>query len=149
MEAVSEKAPDDYFRRDQADGISPPDLSKECTFAEHIVHARGKRTQFTSVSLDLSKLRDFGEADYKLDRDRAVGDRHALVEHAVLISELTKVAKAEDKAERIRALQALRYARRRCEGLVQWSFGDISRIARKDLITWAGTKVQQYFTRLN
>jgi hypothetical protein len=41
-----------YFRRDQRDGVGPPDLSKVCTYAEHIVHARGKRTQFTSVSLN-------------------------------------------------------------------------------------------------
>jgi len=52
-----------YFRRDQRDGISPPDLSKVCTYAEHIVHARGKRTQFTSISLDLAKIRDFGDTE--------------------------------------------------------------------------------------
>jgi hypothetical protein len=69
----------DYFRRDQRDGVSPPDLSKECTFAEHIVHARGKRTQFTSVSLDLSKIRDFGDTNYKLERDKTVSDGPALV----------------------------------------------------------------------
>ena len=31
----------DYFRRDQRNGISPPDLTKDSTYAEHIVHARG------------------------------------------------------------------------------------------------------------
>lgn len=59
----SSPSPREYFRRDQGDEISPPDLSKECSFAEHIVHARGKRTQYTSVSLDLAKIKDFGEAD--------------------------------------------------------------------------------------
>jgi len=39
----------DYFRQDQSDGISPPDLTKNTTFAEHIVRARGKRTKYTSV----------------------------------------------------------------------------------------------------
>ena len=58
----------EYFRRDQSDGISPPDPSKVCTFAEHIVRARGKRTNYTSVSLDPSKIRDFGDALYRLKR---------------------------------------------------------------------------------
>ena len=71
----------EYFRRDQRRGVSPPDLSKDCTFAEHIV-------------------------------------------------------------------QALRYATKRKEGLVDWSF-DITRVARKDLISWAESRVQPYFTRLS
>src|SRR4051794_6190582 len=65
-----------YYRRDQKDGVSPPDLTKKCTYADHIVHARGKRTRFTSVSLDLSKIRDFGEASYRLKRREAEADSH-------------------------------------------------------------------------
>jgi hypothetical protein len=42
----------DYFRRDQAVGVAAPDLLKDCSYAEHIVHARGKRTQLTGISLD-------------------------------------------------------------------------------------------------
>jgi hypothetical protein len=137
----------DYFRRDQKDGISPPDLSKECTFAEHIVHARGKRTQFTSVSLDLSKLRDFGECDYRLEQEPLFADGHELVEHGVLIDSLRTAAREGEKAERLRAAQALRYATRRKEGLVRWAF-DFSRVARKDLIKWAGSQVQAYFSQV-
>lgn len=137
-----------YFRRDQKDGISPPDLSKECTFAEHIVHARGKRSQLTSVSLDLARIRDFGDTDYRLVREALCADSHALVEHEALIEELRRVAREEEKSERLRAAQALRYATRRSEGLVRWSF-DTSGVARKDLITWAWKKVQAYFTRVS
>lgn len=54
----------DYYRRDQRSGVSPPDLTKESTFAEHCVHARGKRTKFTSLTLDLTKVKDMGESDY-------------------------------------------------------------------------------------
>lgn len=81
----------DYFRRDQRDGISPPDLSKESTFAEHIVHARGKRTRFTSVSLDLAKNKDFGDTDYRLERQKLLDDEHTLVEHESLLHELRRV----------------------------------------------------------
>ena len=137
----------EYYRRDQADGISPPDLSKECTFAEHIVHARGKRTRLTSVSLDLSRIKDFGDADYQLKRSNAEGDGHKMVEHESLIEELRRVSREEDKAERIRAIQALRYATRRKEGLVDWSF-DTSGVLRKDMIGWAKPRVSAYFTRL-
>jgi hypothetical protein len=145
---LGKASPADYFRRDQADGISPPDLSKECTFSEHVVHARGKRTQFTSVSLDLAKIRDFGEADYKFERDLAEDAGHTLIEHLALIAELTRVVREEDKAERIRAAQALRYTRKRLEGLVRWNF-DVSAVARKDLISWAGGQVQRFFSRLS
>lgn len=139
--------PREYFRRDQASGISPPDLSKDCTFAEHIVHARGKRTRYTSISLDLTKIRDFGDADYKLDREPTTQDGHAVVEHEALIAELRRVVREGEKDDRLRATQALRYALRRKEGLVNWSFNTAG-VARKDLISWAQRKVQVYFTRL-
>jgi hypothetical protein len=106
-----------YFRRDQRDGISPPDLSKICTYAEHIVHARDKRTQYTSVSLDLAKIRDSGDTSYRLKREDAEIDGHAVVEHELLLAELHRVAKEQQKAERQRAIQAIRYARQRMEGL--------------------------------
>jgi hypothetical protein len=140
--------PRDYFRRDQKDGISPPDLSKDCSFAEHIVHARGKRTPFTSVSLDLTKIKDFGDTDYRLERQLVVAHSHALIEHEPLLEELRKVVRTGEKADRLRAAQALRYATRRKEGLVNWAF-DISRVARKDLISWAENQVQAYFSRLS
>jgi hypothetical protein len=133
-----------YFRRDQRAGVSPPDLSKTSTFAEHIVHARGKRTQFTSVSLDLAKIRDLGDADYRLKRKEAEADGHKVIEHEALLAELQRVVRDEEKAERQRAIQALRYARSRKEGLVQWNF-DVRGIERKDLINWAFGKVQLYF----
>ncbi len=111
------------------------------------MHARGKRTRFTSVSLDLTTIRDFGEADYRLERGRLGEDQHALVEHDSLLAALRRVIQEGEKEERLRAVQALRYARRRKEGLVNWAF-DISRVARKDLIPWASRQVQRYFTRI-
>jgi hypothetical protein len=138
----------DYFRRDQRDGISPPDLSKECTYAEHIVHARGKRTQFTSVSLDLAKIWDLGESSYKLEQQSILDHGHELIEHGLLLDELSKVVRDGEKAERLRAVQARRYATRRKEGLIDWSF-DTKGVARKDLINWAQTRIQGFFTRLH
>jgi hypothetical protein len=137
----------DYFRRDQRSGISPPDLSKDCTFAEHLVHARGKRTRYTSVSLDLRKIRDFGDTDYKLDGEATSRDGHEVVEHDTLIGALLRVVREGEKEDRLRAVQALRYATRRKEGLVSWCF-DIAGVARKDLIAWAESRVQTYFTRI-
>jgi hypothetical protein len=139
--------PPDYFRGDQAAGTTAPDLSKDCTFAEHIVHARGKRTQFTSVSLDRTKIKDFGEVTYLYLRSGGAADGHSLVEHAALMAELRRVVHHEVKDERLRAIQALRYADRCKEGLVAWQF-DISAVERKDLISWAYHKVQQYFRRV-
>jgi hypothetical protein len=139
--------PEDYYRRDQKDGVSPPDLAKECTYAEHIVHARGKRTQYTSVSLDLSRICDFGDCNYKLNRAALTTDGHVLVEHSVLLTELRRVVREAEKDERLRAARALQYAQRRKEGLVHWRF-DSTGVARKDLFGWAKGKVAPYFTRL-
>jgi len=138
----------DYFRRDRADSISPPDLAKSCSFAEHIVHARGKRTQFTSVSLDPSKIRDFGDTTYKLKRNEAENDGHLVVEHQDLLNELRRVVREDEKGERIRAVQAIRYATRRKEGLVDWKF-NLSGVAPKDRISWARDRIRPFFSKVS
>jgi hypothetical protein len=51
-----------------------------------------------------------------------------------------------EKEERLKAIHALRYARMRREGLVDWQF-DISRVERKELISWAHRQIQKYFVR--
>jgi hypothetical protein len=137
-------AGEDYYRGDQLAGITAPDLSKPCEFAEHIVRARGKRTAFTSVSLDRNEV--FGECQYLLLRVPLDRDKHRLVEHAELIRHLEGVARDRDKGERLTALQALRYARKRREGLISWNFR-VDGIERKNLMTWAGQNVQAYFKR--
>ena len=143
--AVKEVRP--YFRRDQKDEISPPDLVKICSYEDHIVHARGKRTKFTSLSLDLSRIRDFGESSYRLRREDAEADHHIVVEHEHLLAELQRTVSEGEKAERLKAIHALRYARLRKEGLVDWQF-DITMVERKDVIAWAQRHIQQYFARL-
>lgn len=139
-------AQDDYFRGDQRAGISPPDLSKDVSYADHIVKARGKRTQYTSVSKDKTKIRSFGDQLYKLKRPKLEEDDHGLVEHDALMASLREEAKASDKGERLKAIQAFRYARKRLEGLVDWHF-DISGVERKDLLTWASGRVRPYFSK--
>ena len=136
-----------YYRRDEKDGISPPDLTKICSPAEHIVKARGKRTQYTSLSLDLASVEEFRTTDYRLEMDKTREEGHTVVEHVPLIDELQRIAKSEDKASRIQAIQAIRYARKRKEGLVSWKF-DISRVKRKNVFRWAQGKVQVYFVRI-
>ena len=78
-------AGEDYYRGDQRAGITAPDLSNRCEFAEHIVRARGKRTAYTSVSLDKNAIEVFGECQYVLLRDPLDKDKHGLVEHAELV----------------------------------------------------------------
>jgi hypothetical protein len=97
--------------------------------------------------LDLRKIRDFGDADYKLKRKRVDKDGHSFVEHEDLVDELRRVTREDVKAERIRAIAALRYVRRRKEGLVEWKF-ETGGLERKDLINWARAQVQRYFIRL-
>ncbi|MBC7821966.1 MAG: hypothetical protein IAG10_34195 [Planctomycetaceae bacterium] len=59
---------------------------------------------------------------------------------------LRAAARDEDKGERQRALQALRYAKKRLEGLVDWQF-DISRIDRKDVMAFAHREVAKFFSK--
>jgi hypothetical protein len=140
-------APTDYFRRDQDGGVTAPDISKDCTYAEHIVRARGKRTQLTSVSQDPRKIHDFGPTLYQAILQKLKEDNHTFVEHLELVSLLIKSAESSEKEERIRAIQAQRYARRRLEGLVKWNF-QTENVERKYLITWAFDKVQKYFRKV-
>jgi hypothetical protein len=134
----------DYFRRDQSGGITAPDLSKACTLAEHIVRARGKRTKYTSVSLDPDKIDDFGPTLYQALCAPLLAAGHTIIEHDVLVRQLRNESAGSDKLDRRKALQAQRYAIRRREGLIDWTF-DLTSIARKDLITWASVQVQQFF----
>lgn len=137
----------DYFRRDQSHGITAPNLLIDCTYADHIVRTRGKRTRFTSLSLDRSKIDDFGPALYLVLKLEVIQDRHSIVEHADLIASLREAAESSDKADRVKAIQAQRYATRRQEGLVDWVF-DYGSIERKELVTWAFNKIQKYFRKL-
>jgi hypothetical protein len=138
---------DDYYRRDRESGVTAPDLSKLCTYAEHIVRARGKRTKYTSLSLDPDKIDDFGPALYRALRAKIGAGGHTLIEHRELMQNLSEAVLHGDKLERRRALQAQRYAIRRREGLVDWSF-DIAGVERKELITWTFGQVQRFFRKV-
>lgn len=147
MSEVTAPAKTPYFRRDQKDGITGPNLAHRCTYAEHIVHARGKVTQFTSVTLNAQKCRDMGEETYRLLRPQVDVAGHAVVEHVTLIAELEKVARAEDKAARLRAVRALQYAKHRQEGLVEWKI-DITAIAPKDVMERGRREASQFFSKV-
>lgn len=123
----------EYFRRDQKNGVTAPDLTKTCTYAEHIVRARGKRTRFTSVSLDRHKIDDFGLQLYSLLRNSVDNDGHVFVEYTELMNRLREIALSSNKDERAKAIQARRYAKRRLECLIDWNF-QIDNISRKNII---------------
>lgn len=135
-----------YYRRDQQDGVTAPDLTRTGSYAEHIVRARGKRTQFTSVSLSPIKIRRFGPTLYRVRREALQADSHELVEHHQVMSELRRVARQADKSDRARALQAIRYADSAEEGLIDWRF-DTPRVDRQELLTWAWGEIQRCFSK--
>jgi hypothetical protein len=80
-------------------------------------------------------------------RGELTGGGHGLVEHVELMQQLRVAAESGAKEERVRALQAQRYAKRRLEGLVKWNFS-LTGIDRKDLISWAFRNIQKYFRRI-
>ncbi len=83
----------DYFRGDQKAGITPPNLSNTCDFADHIVKARGKKSAFTSVSKEPSRIGDFGEVVYRVKRPELDSDGHVLVDHEQLVEALLGAAR--------------------------------------------------------
>ena len=138
----------DYFRRDQTDGITPPNLGDRSTYAEHIVHARGKRTRFTSLSTDPASIVDFGPALWRLLQPNIYDDGHGVIGHDALLSALrADASSSSDPLTRELASRALPRAIRRREALVTWNF-DVSRILRKDISEWARPHVRPYFSRV-
>lgn len=138
---------EDYYRRDQAGGITPPNLHRDATFVEHIVSARGKKSCYTSVSADLARIAAFGETDYLLRRARLVEDDHHLVTHDRLCDLRRCLRSGVDRRERQRAARALKLALSHREGLVDWRGFDVARVPQKEVIEWARERVQGYFER--
>lgn len=138
--------PTRYWRRDQMKGITPPDLEKKVTFADHIVRARGKRTQYPSVSLSTERIQRFGDQLYRLLEEDVTTNGHLLFEHERVLDELRTQACEGEKGERLKAVAALRYARKNLEGLVDWRF-DPTGVESKHHFQWAAAKVRPYFAR--
>ena len=136
----------DLFRRDQTDGISPPNLADESTYAEHVVRARGKTSRFTSLSLDPSVIRDFGNELWRADQAKIRAAEHLIVSHADLAIALRAAVRGSNDDDRERAARALPRVLARKEALVHWKF-DCAHVERKDLITWATARVRDYFSR--
>jgi hypothetical protein len=139
----------DYFRRDQADDITPPNLGDDSsTYAEHIVHARGQRTRYTSLSTDPDSIKMFGPQLWRFHEDVAHADGHGVVSHEELLAVLRQecCSPADARAQDL-ALRALPRARMRREALVLWRF-DTSRVARKLLTEWAQPHVRKYFSKV-
>lgn len=136
-----------YYRRDQADGVTPPNLAdEESTYAEHIVHARGKRTRFTSLSDDPSTIADFGPQLWRLRQLELRDGGHRVEHHDALIQAL-RVQTGDARPDvRQLARKALQRAQKRREALVIWCF-NISGVAPKALPEWARPHVRPYFAR--
>lgn len=137
----------EYFRQDQRDEVTPPNLGKESSYAEHIVHARGKRTRYTSLSTDPTCIRDFGPQLWRFHEAPAAADGHRVLPHDALLTALRQELNSQDPAAQDLAARALPRAPKRKEALVLWDF-DVSRVSRKELSDWARPHVQKYFSRV-
>ncbi len=138
-----------YYRGDSSKGITPPNLAVESTIPEHIVRARGKKTNFTSVSLDKDKVKSFGDAIYTLLNDILHTDMHKLIEHKQVLESLRTFAKGDDPKQKDLALRAIPRAKSNLEGLIRWNFKIPSDVGGSTkLISWVSPKVQKYFDKL-
>lgn len=140
-------AGDNYYRRDQEKGITAPKLDAGVSFVEHVVRARGKKTQYTSISHDVNRISHFDGVDYEVLHTDVVGDGHLLVPCDALQCELKKVAYEGEKAEAQKATRALGYVRKNLESLIDWKF-NVATVAPKDIIAWAYSSIQKYFRKM-
>ena len=108
--------------------------------------ARGKRTQFTSVSESDDAIKHFSGELYRCSQTQITGDGHTFVEHSSLVDSLREEILRSRRGDKIKAERALQYATRAREALIDWQF-DFRRVLRKDRITRCGTQIQPYFTR--
>jgi hypothetical protein len=139
----------EHYRRDQVDGISPPNLDDVSSYAEHIVHRRGKRTKFTSVSIDPSCIgRDWGDQLWRLNEPMLPPDGHVLIHHEELIAHLRHESVAGLDEARELAMRAVERARKRKEALVDWRGFELSRVERKERLAWAAIHVRPYFSKV-
>jgi hypothetical protein len=136
----------ELFGRDQVDTVSGPNPDDTSNYAEHVVHARGKRTRFTSVSTSRDAIRDFGNQLWKLVQPKVTDDGHVVVTHEQLLQELRDLLHGDDERASELAARALPRSIRRREALVDWRY-KTDGIERKDRISWAERYVREYFTR--
>ncbi|MBB2165170.1 hypothetical protein HLH26_11610 [Gluconacetobacter sp. 1b LMG 1731] len=137
----------EYFRGDEKSGITAPNLANICCYVDHIVKARGRKTQYTSVSLAPNSIQIFGEVMYRLLRTQAESDGHDVVEHHNLITDIQNTIKKSVKADKIKAARALQYAQKRKEGLVVWNF-KLKNLKSKWIIRYAHIRIQKYFDKV-
>ena len=138
--------PDQHFRNDSPNGITPPNPDANVSHVDHITKARGKRTQFTSVSQDADSIRHFSGELYRCSRIAVQGDGHTFVEHNDLVDGIRQTILKSRREEKIKAERALQYTTRAKEALINWKF-DFRRVPRKDRITRCGDQIQAYFTQ--
>ena len=110
------------------------------------MHARGKRTRYTSVSTSQNAIRDFGEQLWKLTQPKVTDAGHIVISHEELLRALRTILEADDDRQRELAARAIPRVNRRKEALVDWQFA-VDRIERKDRMVWAENQVREFFTR--
>lgn len=137
----------EYYRGDEANNITPPDLADQSSYAEHIVKARGKRSRFTSISTDPTSIRDFGTQLWRALQPALSAGGHDIEPHNALLQTLLNQAHTDpDKSTRQLARKAHGRAQKRREALICWHF-NVSGVERKALQAWAQRHVQPYFAK--
>ncbi|GAA4422411.1 hypothetical protein GCM10023155_06000 [Bremerella cremea] len=135
-----------HFRKDSPNGITPPNPDVSVSPVDHITKARGKKTQYTSVSESEDSIRHFSGQCYRCESSEIVSEGHEVLLHADLLMLLRTTALGAQRAEKIKAERALQLATRAREALIDWKF-DLKGVARKDRITHSASQIQKFFVR--
>lgn len=137
----------EHYRKDNPNGITPPNPDGNKNLVEHITKHRGMKTPYTSVSEDPNAIKHFSGELYKTDPDNVIADGHNFKSHSDVIDELRSIIQTSAMSERILANRAFQYAKRAKEALIDWQFS-LDNIKKKDRISWCYNHIQKYFQRV-
>lgn len=132
-----------HYRGDQDKGITAPNLGLDVTFAEHVVKARGRKSNYTSVSENRAAAQIFGKV-YTLDEIGLRNDGHQLFCSISIQKSLQDTIKSGGPQAQL-ALRAVPRVAKNSECLIKWDFKIPSKFTGGSLISWTYNTIQKYF----
>ncbi len=136
-----------HYRKDNPNGITPPNPDGDRDIVAHITKDRGMKTPYTSVSEVQNSINHFSGILYKTEPNQIINDKHKFKAHSELMNELRSIILTSSKKERIYAQRAFMLANRAKEALIEWEF-ILDTVKKKDRIKWCYNHIQKYFQRV-
>ena len=130
-----------HFRKDNPNGITPPNPDVIVTYFDHITKRRGMKTCYTSVSEGEKFINHFDGCLYHTSASSIKIDGHEFIPHSNVIANLCQARATTDRHERIAIDRAILMASRAQEALIRWDLKN-KNVQRKNRISQAQNQIQ-------